>query len=178
MRWPFLNKAFSTGLFYGGWALCLQEVAAGELFYGFFVILFTVFYQLYQSPHKLAECVLLFLVLLVGPLSDILYNYFGLLEYYLPQHSLKWLPPLWVFLLWGLFSVNIHLFSWLKKRWWLATLLGAVGGPVSYFSAVRLGGANILLQPSLTFMAIGGMWALLLPGFIWLSDYLRKKIKV
>jgi hypothetical protein len=149
----------------------------GESYYGLLLILLIVFYHLYRAVHRKAEIVLLFLVVLIGPFSDFLYKYFGLLQYHNPQHSLSWLPPLWIFFLWGLFSVNISLFSWLKKRWILSTLLGAIGGPASYLSAIRLGGATLLTSTPEAIMTIGGMWAVLLPGFIWLSDYFDKRFK-
>jgi hypothetical protein len=104
-----------------------------------------------------------------------LYSQLGLLHYHNSFDLSPWIPPLWVFILWGLFAVNIHLFSWLNHRWWLASLLGAIGGPMSYLSVVRFGGASLLKPFPLTFIAIGGIWAIFLPGFIWLHDFLKQK---
>lgn len=179
MRWPFLNRAFSTAIFYAGWVICLRESSIEHSYYGVLLVLSFIAYYLYTSSCRKADYVLLSLVVLIGPLSDVLYVRLGLLQYHSisPYPLSSWLPPLWVFALWGLFGANIQLFSWLKRRWWLATLLGALGGPFSYLSVVQLGGASLLTPLPLAFIAIGGIWALFLPICIWLNDYLKKKFK-
>lgn len=173
MRFPFLNRAFNTFLFYFGWIVCLQEGPKGHFLYGFLIVLAAVAYFFYFSPCWKADFILLAFVLLVGPLSDILYARLGLLQYHPYFHFHSWIPPIWVFLLWGLFGVNIQLFSWLSHHWVLATVLGALSGPLSYFSVVRLGGASLLMPMSLVFLAIGLVWAIFLPCFIWLNDFLK-----
>lgn len=177
MRNPFLNRTFSTIIFYVGWIVCLREATLEHSYYGLLLVVSFLVYFLYYSTCRKADALLLVLVLLMGPLSDILYAQLGLL-YYHSMHSLSgWFPPLWVFILWSLFAANIHLFSWLKDRWWLAVLLGALGGPISYLSVVRLGGASILKSLPLTYATIGGAWAILLPLFIWLNEYLQKQCR-
>ena len=173
VRSPFLNRVFSTLIFYIGWVLCLQE-ASHHSYYGLALVSGFVVYYLYNSANRKADYLLLSLVLLIGPLSDSLYSQLGLLQYH-SIHSLpSWLPPLWVFILWGLFGVNIQLFSWLHRRWWLAILLGALGGPVSYLSIVKLGAISLLKPLPFTFMTLGGVWAIFFPILIWLNQYLKK----
>lgn len=174
----YLNRAFSTLIFYVGWVVCLREAASGELFYGLLIVLAMIVYYLYCSSCRRADYLLLTLVTSLGPLSDVLYVQLGLLQYHSSFHmSSSWLPPMWVFVLWGLFGVNIHLFSWLSHRWWLAILLGALGGPASYLSVLRLGGASLLKPLPLALMTIGGIWAIFLPSFIWLNYFLRKRFR-
>jgi hypothetical protein len=168
---------FSTGLFYFGWIVCLQEASTGHFFYGLLMVFAIVAYYLYHSSCRKADYLLLTLVIFIGPLSDILYSQLGLLHYHSPFYLFSWLPPLWVFLLWGLFGANIHLFSWLSKRWWLCILLGALGGPMSYLSVLKLGGASLLKPLPLAFIAIGGIWAIFFPSFIWLNDFLKKRFR-
>jgi len=176
VRNPFLNRTFSTAIFYIGWIVCLKEVSLEHSYYGLLLVVSFLTYFLYNSSCRKADYLLLVLVLSFGPLSDMLYAYLGLLQYHSTYQLNFGIPPLWVFVLWGLFGANIHLFSWLKTRWWLAVLLGALGGPVSYFSVIRLGGASLLKPLPLTLTAIGGMWAIFFPVFIWLNEYLRKRV--
>lgn len=177
MRNPFLNRTFSTAVFYIGWIVCLREASLEHSYYGLLLVVSFLAYFLYRSPCRKADYLLLTLVLLIGPLSDMLYAYLGLLQYHSIHQFNSWLPPLWVFILWGLFGANIHLFSWLEKRRWLAVLLGALGGPASYLSVVRLGGASSLKPLPLTLIAIGGMWAIFFPVFIWLNEYLKRRFR-
>jgi hypothetical protein len=177
VRKPFLNRIFSTIIFYVGWILCLHEASIEHSYYGLLLVLGFIAYYLYGSTCRKADYLLLGSVLVVGPLSDILYAQLGLLHYHSVHPLSSWLPPLWVFVLWGLFGTNIHLFSWLSHRQWLAILLGALGGPASYLSVVRLGGASLLKPLPLTLLTIGGIWAIFLPVFIWLNEYLKKRFR-
>jgi hypothetical protein len=172
---PLLNRVFSTIIFYVGWILCLQEASKGHSYYGLILVSAFILYFLYHSSCRKADFLLLSFVLLIGPLSDILYVQLGLLEYHVMPLISSWMPPLWVFVLWGLFGANIQLFSWLNRHWWLAILLGALGGPISYLSVVRLGGASLLMPLPLVMIVIGGIWAIFFPAFIWLNDYLKKR---
>lgn len=175
VRWPFLNRVFSTIIFYVGWIICLKE-ASEPSYYGMLLVVgFLVFY-FYNSVSRKADYLLLSLVLFIGPLSDSFYAQMGLFQYHSLHTLPAWLPPLWVFVLWGLFGANIQLFYWLHHRLWLAMILGAVGGPLSYLSVVKLGAISLLQPLPLTLIAIGLMWAVFFPAFIWLNEYLKKRI--
>jgi hypothetical protein len=167
---PYLDRIINTLLFYGGWCWCLNDVARGTALYGLWSIVLIVIYQLYRSHTRKADCLFVLFVTMLGPLSDIIYVKLGLLSYHTPFHSILWLPPLWILMLWALVAVNIPLFDWLYQKWVLAALLGAIGGPLSYLSAVRLGGVSFTGPLPLTFIVIGGIWAILLPLLIWLSE--------
>jgi len=169
----FLDRVLNTVLFYAGWILSLKEAAEGNPFYGLLVVLLIIGYHLYRSTHRKADSFLLIMVILVGPLSDAIYSEVGLLHYNSDHQSIPWLPPIWIFFLWGLFGANVHLFSWMKKHWLLTVSFGAIGAPLSYLSAIRLGGADLLLPLPWIFLIVGGTWAVLLPTVIWLSDRLK-----
>ena len=80
------------------------------------------------------------------------------------------LAPYWMVALWGLLAIALNVtMRWLKRRWWLAALLGAMAGPASFASGVKLGGAQFIdATPALVTMAC--TWALLMPTLMWLSD--------
>jgi len=177
VRGLFLNRVFSTAIFYIGWIVCLHEASIEHSYYGLLLVLSFMGYYLFRSSCRKADSLLLCLVLLIGPLSDILYAQTGLLKYHSVHPLPPWLPPLWVFILWGLFGANIHMFSWLNRRWRLAAILGAIGGSFSYLSVVHLGGASLLKPLPLTLTVIGGIWGIFLPVFIWLNGYLNKRFR-
>ncbi|SPJ31735.1 unnamed protein product [Candidatus Protochlamydia amoebophila UWE25] len=172
---PFLDRAISTALFYGGWCWCLNDAAHNHThYYGFWFVLFIIIYQIYRSNSRKADFLLVCFICLLGPLSDALYVQFGLINYHHSFHSIIWLPPVWIFLLWALVAVNLPLFSWLNQRWVLAAVLGAFGGPLSYFSAIRLGSISLLKPLPLTLMILGGVWLILFPCLLWLSNKFKQ----
>lgn len=177
MKKSILHRLFNTGLFYAGWFLSLKEVSEGKPFYGLVLVCVIIFYHWFRSHHRKADGVSLLLMTALGPLSDTLYSKFGLLAYKSHLHSIPNMPPLWIFFLWALFASNIHLFSWLKKHRMLSILFGAVGGPISYMSAIRVGGADLLQPLPIAFLAIGSLWAIILPSSMWVNEYLQKKFR-
>ena len=85
------------------------------------------------------------------------------------------LAPYWMVAMWGLLAIALNVsLRWLRGRWWLAAVLGAVGGPVSFASGVRLGAAHFV-DAAAALAAIAVAWALALPLLMWLSDALRRR---
>lgn len=177
MSWSILNRLFSTFFFYFAWVLCLNEAAKGKPTLGIILITLFVIYYLYTSAYRLADAILLSVVVLIGPISDVVYTKLGVLSYKSQYHLLPYLPPLWVFALWALFGVNIYLFSWLGRHFYLAMALGAIGGPLSYLSVVKLGGASLLTSLPIMLITIGVVWSIFFPCSIMLSAYLRKRFR-
>ncbi|MCC6076586.1 DUF2878 domain-containing protein [Pseudomonas sp. GCM10022188] len=73
------------------------------------------------------------------------------------------LPP-WLAMLWALFATTLgHSLAWSARPWWLGSLLGALGGPLTYLLGARLAGVGLPLGlwPSLLLLAL--IWALLVP---------------
>jgi hypothetical protein len=72
--------------------------------------------------------------------------------------------------LWGLLGIALNVtLRWLKHRPVLAAVLGAVAGPLSFLSGVRLGGAAFVDRtPALVTLAC--TWAVLMPVLMALSD--------
>lgn len=71
------------------------------------------------------------------------------------------LIPLWLALLWALLGTTLnHCLHWSGRSWWLAALVGGIGGPLAYFGGAKLADVGLPL----------GMWpSLLLLGLIWLA---------
>ena len=89
---------------------------------------------------------------------------------YASGQPVAWLAPYWMVALWGELAIALNVtMRWMKRRLWLASLLGAIAGPASFVSGVKLGGAQFIHQtPALITLACA--WALLMPLLIWLSN--------
>ena len=71
--------------------------------------------------------------------------------------------PLWFVMLWALFALAaVEFMASVLTRPWLAALLGASGGPLSYWSGAALsGGALIFPSPQLSLLVLVISWALI-----------------
>ena len=82
----------------------------------------------------------------------------------------SYLAPYWMVALWGELAIALNVtMRWLKRRPWLAAVLGAIAGPSSFAAGVRLGGARFIdATPALVTLAL--TWAVLMPALMWLSN--------
>ncbi|HET9205432.1 MAG TPA: DUF2878 family protein, partial [Burkholderiaceae bacterium] len=79
------------------------------------------------------------------------------------------LAPAWILALWALFAIALREpLRWLHRRLPLAALLGALGGPLSYAGAQRLG-ACTLTQPVVSEIALALGWAAMVPLLLVLA---------
>jgi hypothetical protein len=68
------------------------------------------------------------------------------------------LQPWWLSLLWLCFAASAKVsFSWLENRQYVAVLLGALTGPIAYYSGVQLGA--ILQIQALGYVLLSAGWA-------------------
>lgn len=99
-------------------------------------------------------------ITLVGVALDSFLHWLGVFQF--QQVSL--LIPLWLMLLWALLATTLrHCLAWSARPWWLAVLLGGLGGPLSYYAGGRLAGVTFPYGERPTLIGLGLLWALLLP---------------
>lgn len=73
--------------------------------------------------------------------------------------------PFWLALLWVGFSMTImHCFYWLADRLALASILGLLVVPVSYYTGAQLSDATIVTPSWRYVLSEGILWAILLPA--------------
>lgn len=83
----------------------------------------------------------------------------GLVAYATPSPALA--APIWILAIWLAFGFTLgHSLAFLQYRPWLATLLGAIGAPLAYLAAARVGAVRLDGAGTL---AVGAAWALALP---------------
>jgi len=83
------------------------------------------------SDMRLLMCAVVFGVVLDGSLAST-----GLLRYASPLPAL--IAPAWIIALWAAFSMTInHSMTFLRGRPALASVFGAIGGPLAYAGAAR-----------------------------------------
>jgi hypothetical protein len=124
--------------------------------------------HLRRVVRPLPEAKLIISVAILGGLWESALVSGGLLAY--PDTAvIPGMAPAWLLALWGLFAAQINTtYDWLKKRIWLAPLLGAIAGPVSFHAGAKLG-AVYFVRPWPAAAALAGGWAVILPLIILLS---------
>ncbi|VXC49006.1 conserved membrane hypothetical protein [Pseudomonas sp. 8Z] len=107
-----------------------------------------------------AQGKLLLSVFLVGSALDSFLLNLGVFDFGEPRQ----LIPLWLALLWPLLATTLnHCLAWTAKPWWRASLLGAIGAPLSYYAGAQLAGVNLPLGSGPTLALLAVIWAAVMP---------------
>jgi len=84
------------------------------------------------------------------------------------------LIPIWLALLWPLLATTLnHCLAWSARPWWLASVLGAIGGPVSYYAGTQLTTVSLPLGFWTSMLILAAVWAVVFPLLHWLAQYFR-----
>ncbi|MEO8859248.1 MAG: DUF2878 domain-containing protein [Burkholderiaceae bacterium] len=146
-----------------GWFAGVLSAARGMPWLGALAMVAVLVIHLARAPLWRREAALLLIAMVVGFVWETLLVQTGVLSY-LPQAP--WpqaVAPYWIVLLWALFATLLNVtMRWLHGRLLLAALLGAVGGPLSFWAGVRMG-AVTLTSPFWSTLVLACGWALLTP---------------
>ncbi len=157
-------------LFQLGWFACVIGAAKGNFAIGPLVALGVIVVHFSLSARRIwNEAFIIGLVTVVGVLADSVLMRFGILGFAggAPGGNLC---PVWMMALWAMFATLLNSsLSWMRRRYVLGTLFGAVGGPLSYFAGQRLGA--LTLHPPLAWSgaAVSLEWAIAMPAMLWLA---------
>jgi len=80
--------------------------------------------------------------------------------------------------MWALFATTInHSMAWLKNRYFLALLLGAVFGPLAFIAGESLG-AVVFLDRTMALTLLAAGWAVLMPLLLLLAQQFKHRINI
>ncbi len=155
----------------GGWLAVAGLAAAGHFTFAKAVGLIATFLLVLLAPRPRAAAILAVGAGLLGPFADLVLVRAGFLE---PAGQVvPFLMPTWWWSLWSMFSAALPAtFGWLRGRVWLAALLGAAGAPLAYAAGAGMGAVALHAEPWKSLVAIGALWAGLVPLLVWFAERL------
>lgn len=150
-------------LLYAGWFAVVLGAAKGHAAWGAAAAAGIVGWHLAIVARPAVEAQLVAAVLLLGLVFDSLALQTGWVSY-VTGEGVGGLAPYWMLALWGLFATALNVsLRWLKGRWVLGAVLGAVAGPLSYLAGVKLGAASFAdSTAAIVMLAVG--WAAVMPA--------------
>jgi hypothetical protein len=151
-----LKTLVNAVLFQCGWFACVMGGNGPWLLVG----LAALGVHLLWTTTASQEVRALLAVTLLGTLIDTLLRTFGVFHFSQPGP----LIPFWLILLWALLATTLrHCLAWSARPWWRASLLGAIGGPLSYYAGSQLAGVSFAYGTTPTLIGLALLWALLFP---------------
>ncbi|MDH3401786.1 MAG: DUF2878 domain-containing protein [Chromatiales bacterium] len=135
------------------------------------IVAVAIHLRLVKDPGR--EMLLIFSTGMVGITADSAMISAGLLSYSTGT-VVPGMSPLWILGMWLLFATTFNVsFRWLQSRVLLAALLGAVFGPLSYYSGSKIGAVS-LDEPVAAMIALAITWGMILPGMLELARRLNR----
>ena len=91
-----------------------------------------------------------------------------------PQAVLGWPSTAWMVALWVLQAAVLGgVLSWLRGRYAVAAMVGAMGGPLAYLAGERMGAAMLGPSHAAALAAVGVEWVIAMPLLVWMESRAR-----
>jgi hypothetical protein len=163
------NIIINFVLFQIAWFACVIGAAKQMPWLGVIVTFIVVAWHLMQAKPAKPEIILLLFALTIGAAFDQMMLTSNLITYQAHGWSAA-LVPAWILALWAGFvtALNISL-RWMRGKWLVMVLFGAIGGPLAYMGAEKLGAVTLNSMPT-TYVALGLGWAILTPLLLKLAE--------
>lgn len=164
-----LRKIWDFAAFQGAWFAGVLGAATGLWLLGPRVMLLVVIVHLLITPRPLREAVVLLAAAVLGTGLDAAQMALGNIAF-AGGIWLDGLPPLWMTALWvGFATLFATTLDWMRERYALAAVLGAVSGPLAYIGGAELGALELNPDTPRLVVAAAVQYALATPALLYLS---------
>ena len=155
-------------LFQIGWFACVLGAANQLPWLGFVIAASLAGIQLAFVANPVKELQLMLVACVIGATFDQLILNHGVV-YYQANGWSQAVVPIWIIGLWVAFASTLNAsLRWLRHRYVIAVLFGAIGGPLAYMAAEKLGAVTLTITPSSHIVLAVG-WGVLTPLLMVLS---------
>jgi hypothetical protein len=163
-----MNILVNVVAFKIGWLASIAGAASGVPLLGPAVILVAIALHLSRVDQPSSELMLIVLTGAIGASWDSVMVAAGWLTY--PTGTLvSGLAPYWILAMWMLFATTLNVaFRWLQSKTLIASALGAVFGPLSYYAGSKAG-AVVINDFAASMVGLAVAWAILLPALLSLA---------
>jgi hypothetical protein len=150
------------------WLACVLGAAHGWPWTGVALAMIVIALSVALGAKPRVDAALVAAALVIGFIWDSSMAQLGWITYAEPG-PLPGIAPVWILALWALLAIVLREpLRWLHSRLPLAALLGALGGPLSYAAAQRLGACR-LVEPTAAGLALALGWAVITPLLLVLA---------
>jgi hypothetical protein len=155
-------------LFQLGWFGCVLGGAHQLPWLGTGLVAILLGWHLSRSHRPHLELALALIAALIGAVWDSILVARGWLVY--PSGTLiENTAPHWIVAMWMLLATTLNVsLRWFKQRLLIASLSGAVAGPLAYYAGAQLGGV-VVADSTAAFTALAAGWALFMPLLLFIA---------
>lgn len=148
-------------LFQLSWFACVIGASKAMPWVGVAITAVVVAWHIMQAPQKKPEIILTLICLLIGAVFDQAIVSSELITYMHHGWSTA-LVPAWILAMWLAFSTLLNVgLRWMRGLYIVAILFGAIGGPLAYMGAEKLGA--VILHGNNSYIVLSLGWAIITP---------------
>ena len=137
-----LIKIINLIFFYLIWWGCILGIRSNFDYVGPILTLVFIVVHLNIVAESRKELILILCCGFLGLIVESLYLYFNFISYEGYLISESFMPPLWIVCIWIALATTInHSMVFLKNKWIVTGICGAIFGPICYFAVMKF---NIL----------------------------------
>jgi Protein of unknown function (DUF2878) len=164
-----MQKIINFVLFQIGWFACVLGASKQLPWIGVIFMCLFLAWHLSQAKQPKLEIYLIVITVLIGAVYDQIMTQNSLLTYQSHGWSTA-LPASWILALWAEFAMILNVsLRWIRGHTIIAILFGAIGGPLAYIGAAKLGAVTLNALP-LSHVALSVGWAIITPILLLLSE--------
>ena len=162
MKYPVLNFL----LFQAAWFGCALGVGNNLPEIAYTTLFIVISLHLGFSNNRKRDTQYLIMIAIIGTTVDSALGGLGVLDF----HK-RWFCPPWLTGLWMAFAATIHYsLSWLKQRPVLGSVLGAIGGPASYYAGAKFGALQLNPDVLYSLAVLVPVWSVVVPLMLLLAN--------
>ena len=168
------RRAINLVAFQAAWFATVLTAAQGRPWAGIATVALVVILHLAAERWRTREIALLTAAGLLGYGLDSSLVLLEMIRF--PDKDIIEPAPLWMVGLWVSFGTILHVsLGWLSRRLALASILGLVGGPLAYWSGMRLGAIELREPLWQSAGAVAIEWALATPLLLYLTRFAARE---
>jgi len=154
--------------FQTGWWACVLGAKNGYPYLGPLVMSIFLFIHFARLENRNKELLFATLVGLIGTVVDTVLLQTGFIEY--QGVYANNIAPLWITAMWIGFAATInHSLVWLNNKWIMSFALGAIFGPLSYFTGIKFEALHFEIS-LLTMSVLALLWGVVIPYLYYLNE--------
>lgn len=134
---------------------------------GFFTVMISMLFHLKYTEHKQGEIKVYLSAIGIGLTVDTILMARNVLDF--GEHAV-WgaISPPFMIALWLNFATTLNWsMQWMREKYKLGSIFGAIGGPLAYYGGVKLGAATWGMAEFYAFLHIGIAWAFAMPLLLY-----------
>jgi hypothetical protein len=156
--------------FQAGWLACVLGAANNLGWPGPLAVIIFLSLHLWYLPDPARYLRFCAVVGLLGLAIDTTLGASGIFAFHASPFP-AWACPPWLTALWMMFAGTLPLsLNWLTERPQLASLLGAVGGPASYYAGAAQGALDFPGPTVTSLLILASVWGILMPVLLRLKN--------